>query len=148
MKKHSFIYISIFIVIVSWWFFVRNEQATVEINGQIFKVEVVADEETRTQGLSGRDSLAVDKGMLFIFPQAKATQFWMKDMNFAIDLLWINDNKIVGYEKNMQPPALNIAEHDLIRYVSPMLVDKVLEIPTGSIEQLDIKVGDIININI
>ena len=83
--------------------------------------------------------------MLFIFPDKNIRVFWMKDMNFDIDLLWIDDDKIIGYEKNM----LGLIRSDkLPKFTSPQEIDKVLEIKAGLIDILDIKIGDIININI
>ncbi|WP_425354760.1 DUF192 domain-containing protein, partial [Listeria monocytogenes] len=53
-------------------------------------------------GLSGRSSLGINSGMFFIFDYEHLPRFWMKDMQFPIDIVWINkDMKIIGVEKNL-----------------------------------------------
>lgn len=104
-----------------------------ELEGQTtLQVEVVNTPQSIEQGLSGRETLETD-GMLFVFPQAQPRAFWMKDMRFAIDILWIRDGKIVGRVDNAQPPALGTPLSELVRYVSPEPVDMVLETLPGKI---------------
>ncbi len=78
----------------------------VEISGQKIKVEVVNTPESRAQGLSGRESLAENEGMLFVFDSPSDYSFWMKDMNFSIDMIWIDeDMKITYIKKNATPES-------------------------------------------
>lgn len=56
------------------------------------KAEVVDNEEARMKGLSGRDNLADDEGMFFVFEKSDIYPFWMKDMKFAIDIIWIMED--------------------------------------------------------
>ena len=70
----------------------------------------------------------------------------MKEMNFDIDLLWIDDNKVIGFEKNMLAPDKDTPLNELLKYTSLQPVDKVLEINSGLIEKLGIKTGDIIEL--
>jgi uncharacterized protein len=49
----------------------------------------------RTQGLSGRPRLADNEGMLFVFDEADRYGFWMKDMNFPIDIIWLSEEGFV-----------------------------------------------------
>ena len=123
---------------------ISGNQSTVTINQTTFKVDIA--DETREQriGLSGRDNLASDQGMLFLFSDKQTRSFWMPNMNFAIDLLWIDDNTIIGYEQNMLPATPD----NIITYQSPQPVDKVLEIPAGSIENYNFNINDIINIDL
>ncbi len=67
-------------------------------------LEVVDNESSRTLGLSGRDSLPNDKAMLFVFEQPDKYCFWMKDMKFNIDMIWLDsDKKIVKIQKDVSP---------------------------------------------
>lgn len=76
----------------------------VKISGQIIKVDLALTLETQSQGLSGRKSLKEDEGMLFIFKKPEPHYFWMKDMNFPIDIIWLGEDlKVVYVEKNAQP---------------------------------------------
>ncbi len=120
------------------------------INGQTFFVELAKDLAVQKKGLSGRDSLGANQAMLFDYPDKKILSFWMIDMRFNIDLLWINDDKIVGLEKNMLKPALGTEDKDLLIYSSSEAVNRVLEINSGLIDRYNIKIGDTIeykNIN-
>ncbi len=70
-------------------------------NGKVLNTEVADTDVTRAQGLSGRDGLCVECGMLFIFPENGYYGFWMKDMNFNIDIVFLDENKqIVDIYKN------------------------------------------------
>jgi len=83
-----------------------NEIKNVEVANQKIKVDVVYTPETRAQGLSGRESLAENEGMLFVFDTPSDYPFWMKDMNFSIDMIWIGeDMKITYIKKNATPES-------------------------------------------
>src|SRR5688500_16424694 len=77
-----------------------GSSATAEINGNKVKLIVAKSESDRSKGLSGRNNLAKDQGMLFVFPQPGEYAFWMKDMKFAIDIIYINKDKVVYVVKN------------------------------------------------
>lgn len=69
-----------------------------------FYVEIADTLSEREKGLSKKQSLEADKGMLFIFEEETLPGFWMKDMNFPIDVIWIGKNmKIIGIEKSLEP---------------------------------------------
>ena len=123
-------------------------QPTVTINNRDFVVEVVSGADEKRQGLSGRESLVEDHGMLFIYDEKEVLDFWMKDMSFDIDLLWIDDQKVVGVERFMLAPDVDTADNELRRYNSLQAIDKVLEFPAGTIDEYSIQVGDIINFDI
>jgi len=67
----------------------------------------IADtEEKRVKGLSGREQLYENEAMLFIFREEAAYNFWMKDMNFSIDIIWISREGIVVHiEDNVSPAS-------------------------------------------
>ena len=70
-------------------------------------VEVADDEGERKKGLGGRSELKEGEGMLFIFPERSSNLvFWMKDMSFPIDIIWIGeDMRIVYIKKNALPES-------------------------------------------
>ncbi|MFZ5438277.1 MAG: DUF192 domain-containing protein [Patescibacteria group bacterium] len=107
-----------------------------QINKQKLRVEVVKTPESIAQGLGRRPSLEKADGMLFVFAEPVNPVFWMKDMRFAIDLYWIREGKIIGVERNLQPPLDLNDQEDLPKYYSPGLVDMVLEIPVSKNLQL------------
>ncbi|MDO8579709.1 MAG: DUF192 domain-containing protein [bacterium] len=76
----------------------------VTIGGKIFDAYVSDTEKLRENGLSGFTGLKNNEAMLFIFPNADIYGFWMKDMLFPIDILWIDDNfTVVSIKKNVSP---------------------------------------------
>ena len=80
--------------------------------------------------------------MLFIFPKADKYPFWMKGLSFALDFVWIRDNRVVDILENIQPPAANTPDSALPIYSANMPIDKVLELNAGAVKLLGIRVGD------
>ncbi len=112
-------------------------------------VEVADTESERAQGLSGRERLGDAKGMLFVFDEKdQKPTFWMKDMKFAIDIIWINDDKVSGITKNAPAPESDVPLEQLERFPSPTVVDFVLEVDAGFADKHNIEVGDNVQINI
>jgi len=68
------------------------------------RLEVADTDATRTLGLSGRESLDSDAGMLFRFDSPGIYPFWMKDMKFPLDMVWIADGKVVDVV-TLRPPV-------------------------------------------
>jgi len=101
------------------------------------KAEIVNTDATRQQGLSGRENLKEDEGMFFVFDKPDKYKFWMKDMNFPIDIIWFNQEKeVVFIAKNTLPesyPELFGPEQDTLY---------VLEVMAGFTDKYKIKTGD------
>lgn len=105
----------------------------------------IADTDTeREQGLSGTVSLPADSGKLFVFDVPGNYGFWMKDMNYALDFVWISsDLKIVGIT-----PDVAVATYPQIFYpVSPSGTGKpqvkyVLEVNSGFSTRHGLTVGE------
>ncbi len=101
------------------------------------KTEIADTEEERSKGLSGRTSLCSDCGMLFVFPQKENQNFWMKDMLFDLDIIWIAGGKIIGISKRVSHERGDL---EIVR--SPVPVDGVLEINAGKSDEWGLKTGD------
>lgn len=110
------------------------------IGDTTLSVEISDTEAKRTQGLSGRKSLPKDVGMLFIFPFKAPLTFWMKDMNFSLDFVWIADGRVVEVNADIPPPSLTGGVPKVINPAN--YADRVLELNSGYIESHHIKVGD------
>ena len=67
-------------------------QTSISINGQKLKVEIAHTPDTRTCGLSNRQSLAENTGMLFIFPNMRPRTFWMKDTFIPLSIAFLDDS--------------------------------------------------------
>lgn len=100
-------------------------------------VTVAETESARERGLSGRSQLAPEEGMLFIFPSEGMYRFWMKEMKFSIDILWLSeDGTIVHIAPSVSPETYPET------FVSELPARYVLELPEGYSEAHDISVGD------
>ena len=111
----------------------------VSIKNQKFIVEIADTDKLREKGLSGRISLDKNKGMLFIFPQEGYYRFWMKEMNFPLDFIWISKDTIVDLTENIPIASNNIT---IPTFEPQSTVDKVLEVNAGTIKSLNISLGD------
>lgn len=116
------------------------------INNTRIKVELADTSSKRKQGLGGRQTLASDEGMLFIFEDSGKHPFWMKGLSFALDFVWINGNKVADVTENVQPPVSGQNDEFLPIYQSKEDIDKVLEVSAGTAQRLNIKVGDTLKI--
>lgn len=114
----------------------------IEINGKPLTVEAVISIESITEGLGDRDSIGSD-GMLFFLPDRQVATFWMHGMRFPLDFVWIDDNKIVGIEKNVPAPS-DPTSMTLPTYSSKVPVAQVLELPAGRAEELGLSANMII----
>lgn len=117
-----------------------------QIDDTKIKVEVADTQAKRSKGLGGKQSLASDEGMLFVFPKADKYPFWMKGLAFPLDFVWIRGEVVVDILQDVQPPSPGQTDDSLPIYLPREEVDKVLEINAGTIQRLDIKVGDAIKL--
>lgn len=117
---------------------VQKSPPAIIINSHKFNIEISNTEEKRELGLSYRQSIPQDSGMLFVFNSPGQYEFWMNGMLFPLDFVWINNNTIVDLTKNVDAP-INGAPVRIIKPKSD--VDKVLEINSGQIESNRIEIG-------
>jgi len=123
-------------------------KSEVKVNGITIPVEVAKTDVQRRKGLSNRDGLPEGEGMFFEFAQKDVKPpFWMKDMRFAIDIYWIDDNEIVQIDKDVQPPEAGTATDELIFYVPNQPIDYVLEVTAGFAKEYNIEVGSIVDLS-
>jgi hypothetical protein len=108
---------------------------TVTIGTTTLQVEVESTEAAREQGLSGRTSLPEGTGMLFVFQQDGNWGFWMKDMNFPIDIIFISATPtpgagtVVSVAPNASPEGYHQNPPQV--FYPPTAVRYVLEVPAG-----------------
>ncbi len=122
-----------------------SKNVAVTIHGHTFNAEVAGTMLSRNKGLSGRPSFAADAAMLFIFNMPSRYGFWMKDMQFPIDIIWIRLGKVIGFSENAAPePGKNIL--NLTAYYPPGNIDRVLEVSAGTVQKYGFTVGDSVQI--
>ena len=122
---------------------VDKNYTQIKINDKVIWAEIVDTPELREKGLSGRKNLDTDEGLLFIFEEKEIYPFWMKDMNFPLDMIWIEDDKIIDISKNVPMPE---ADKSLPLFQPQSAVNKVLEVNAGYCDANNVKIGDIIEI--
>ncbi len=113
-----------------------------KIKDTTLNIDIADTPALRTQGLGGRDSLADDYGMLFVFSEEKKHRFWMKGMKVNLDMIFIKDAKVVDLLRNVPAPQGNIKDENLPIYEPVVPIDMVLEVQAGFINKHSIQVGD------
>jgi len=119
-----------------------NSQVTKDIRtpGGVVHALISDTDPLRQKGLSDRVGLANDQGMLFIFDAPATYGFWMKDMHFAIDMVWIGADYIVkGISRNALPDSYPQS------FFPPSSIQYVLELPAGDATRFKIATGTILS---
>lgn len=114
--------------------------ATIKIAGQTLKVELAKTPLAWKHGLSGRDNLKENRGMLFVFSENKRHAIWMKDMKFPIDIIWIKAGQVVDIAQNVPPAAPGDISPPV--YLPREDAGGVLEVNAGFAERYNLKIGD------
>lgn len=147
MKKILIALVFLFIILIGFvifQIFIKNgsllKTPTATIKGHKFKLYIAKDSKDYQIGLSKYTKLSQDYGMLFPFEKADYYSFWMKEMKFPIDIIYIRDNQIVTIIRNAPVPK---AQSESIPIYKPaQTADKVLEINAGISEKYNFKEKD------
>lgn len=109
----------------------------VQIGGQNIYVDVASSSLDQQRGLGGKQEMGANQGMLFMFDRPGKYVFWMKDMNFPIDIIWIDKNLKIVYIKKAASPLLFPETY------KPELDSMyVLETKSGFSDTFNVKIGD------
>lgn len=111
----------------------------ITIGFSLLTVEVADTRRAQAHGLSDRDSLEEGRGMLFRFSDAAVRNFWMKDMLFPLDAIWVRDAVVVGFEEHI---PISLEGTDVVRFSSVVPADTVIEVPSGWIARHGVHIGD------
>ena len=113
----------------------------IKIGDKTINVEIARTEAEREQGFSGREELGENDGMLFVFEKRDFYAFWMKDMLFPIDIIWIDkDGTMVDVMENVQPDT-----YPEFKFISDFLAQYVIEVNAGFFDKHNIKLGDAVD---
>ena len=126
----------------------NNNQNISQKEGHVLKVgtarvliDIADTPPLRERGLSGRRLLLDDQGMYFIFDHPGMYPFWMKEMNFPIDIIWIGEHmSVVDITKSASPSSFPQT------FVSSVPALYVLEVQAGFAERYGVKIGDQVEI--
>ena len=120
----------------------KKENTQVTVKDLAIKAKIADEPKEQQTGLADYSSLGLDEGMIFVFDQSKRHTFWMKDMDFAIDIIWIDEaKKIVDIAPNV-PPEPNKNEKELTRYKPKSDAKYVLEINAGISALHNLQISD------
>lgn len=107
-------------------------------------VEEAITPQEKVLGLGGREYLAQDHGMLFRFATPEKSTFWMKNMRFALDFIWINNEKVVDLSENVAAPGAATTD-DQLSLINPNFeANAVVEVNAGFVKRNQIVIGDIV----
>lgn len=119
---------------------VRNEKEIVLPHGKVY-AEVVDTPQSRAKGLSGRTNLKDDEGMLFVFEKSGRYGFWMKDMLFPIDIVWINESGTVVYVVHNVSPETYTKQNPPKTFINQADAKYVLELAANQAEKYGLYLG-------
>lgn len=146
MKKAFLILAVLFVIaaigIIGFVLFSKNP--IIVIGNHTFKLYIAKTAKDQQIGLSKYDKIPQDFGMIFIFEKPGYQSFWMKDMKFPIDIIFIKDNRIVTIYQDISPPKSQ--NENLLIYQPKSEANKVLEINAGLSQKYNFKEGDSINL--
>ncbi len=105
-------------------------------------VTIANTPQSREQGLSDTTALPANDGMLFVFDSPQITGFWMKDMQYPLDFVWMDSAmKIVSIDTNVA-----VDTYPKIFY-PPQKIQYVLEVNAGFSTAHDLKVGQLFTLS-
>jgi uncharacterized membrane protein (UPF0127 family) len=142
LKKIQIIFVVL--VIAVGLVMISNSQKQIKeviVGGKTFFVELAKTEMEQNRGLSLHVPLSDNQGMLFIFQKEGLYGFWMKDMLFPLDIIWIDSNlRIIYVEKSILPETYPKTFYPKSKSLY------VLEISAGQSDILNIKTGDTVKL--
>ena len=146
-KKYAVLVVFVVLAGATFFFFKRSAQEElrppfVTIGKHAFSVGVARTKEEQDRGLVKTDTVCRECGMLFKKKKKNVYRFWMKDMRFPIDILWIREGKIVHIEEEV-----DFKDQKRI-YAPSEPADSVLEINAGLSRGLGIKVGQTVSVSL
>jgi hypothetical protein len=121
------------------WWWPRYKAGTIKVGSTRIKVEKAVTPWEKARGLSGRASLEANSGMLFVYTYSAKHAFWMNGMNFDLDFIFINGDKVVDIKENV--PAPKDGESP-VAIIPTSASDKILEVNSGFVAKHKLKIGD------
>ena len=145
LKKLNKIYAAVLVVILlvttigGYYYFLRPLRMTsIMIGGIVLTVELAETSSEQVKGLSDRNALPSDHGMLFVFDHEDYWGFWMKDMKFPLDIIWFDATRdAVFIETNLQACSPNSCPV----YIPTAKSMYVLEVDSGFVAAHDVALG-------
>lgn len=112
--------------------------ARATIGKRSINLEVARSPQEQATGLMYRDSIADDRGMLFVFEPARTVGFWMRNVRFPLDMIFIEKGRVKAIAAAVPPCNTDPCP----TYGPETPIDQVIELRGGRATQLGVKVGD------
>ena len=142
MNSARLVFVAIFFLAAFILIDKNEDDNFIRFAGQNVRVEIADTPAERELGLSGRERLGEKEGMIFVFDSPGRHAFWMKDMLFPLDIIWLDENlKVIYIKKDARPesyPEIFLPGEDA-KYV--------LEVAVGFAEKYNLKEGDEVELN-
>lgn len=136
LKRSVLLAILAGLLIVGLWAYRQQARCTLKLEQGCVSLETAITPEQRAKGLGGRQSLADNQGMLFIYDQPQKACFWMKDTNFNLDMIWLNqDKQITKIETNVTPESYPTS------YCADASTKYVIELTAGAVARNQLAIG-------
>lgn len=139
-KYYSILFLILFFLLLFIFLLPRSTQdwkdyqkTQIQIKNKIYTLFIADTEEKRARGLSGIAIMKDKEGMLFIFEKPDYHLFWMKDMRFPLDFIFLNGNKVIDLLSNINPSTYPQT------FTSKSPSDKVIELKAGEINKLNLQ---------
>lgn len=127
----------------SVWFLMNAKRSgdnlfpyAVRIGEKKYILEIADSNAEREKGLGGRENLCAECGMLFVFEESDRYAFWMKDMRFSLDIIWLSGDRVVFVAHNVKPNFSGTIDPGVS-------ADRVIEVNAGAARNL--QVGEKVN---
>lgn len=118
---------------------VKTKRLTIG-NKVTIEVNIADTNQKRAKGYSNHPEIDYNEGLLFVFEQPNVYPFWMKEMLFDLDFIFIKEEVVVYLLENIKAPVNN---HGEVEYaISEKPFDQLLEVKAGFIDKYKIAIGD------
>lgn len=147
MKKIAIIISVLIIIGLGIWAWQTSSKSPVaKINNRTFKLYIAKTDKDKQIGLSKYKKIENERGMVFSFSKANYYPFWMKEMKFPIDIIFIKDNKIVSITHNA--PLVKKGDNNPPIYQAEEPFTHALEINSGLAKKYAFKKNDVVTIKL
>ena len=127
---------------------VPDNKVKITLNKKEYNLDIARTDEERSRGLAKFESIKDDEGMLFIFDSPGRYSFFMKDMKFNIDIIFLDVNKkVVDMYKNVKFQDYK-NPYDYETYKPNFNSKYTIELKDGEIENSGLKIGDYVDFSI
>lgn len=123
----------------------KTKTIVIELGKSKYNFEIAKTISQKTLGLSARNTLCKNCGMIFVYSSENIYPFWMKNTLIPLDMIWLDKSgKIVTYHHAVPEPKTPVTQLKIYKNSTP--AQYILEINSNDFEKLNLKIGDIIKL--